>query len=174
MLEIKNATELKKMNNVVNNNIMKINSQLKEAESELKLLNSVERSSKWFKELLPILQELHSNTDNTGILKTIISYTTVINAHVEGLIGFDEGWITSIQIKILSTRRKCIPDTFHKHVHHRNWYYDIYALKDKYPTACINTHKVDKISLIGQALESLNAWCLHRLYTLEENPRFCR
>lgn len=174
MFEVKNASELESMSKVVSNNVANLTSQLKEAESELKLLNMVKQTSKWFDSILPVLQELvNGDRDNTEVLKKVITNTMLMDCHFTALIGFDEGWITSIQVKVTSVRRKLVPDEFHKHVHHRNWYTSVPELKDKYPTVEIGK-KVDKIALIARSIESISAWCLHRVYILEENPRFCR
>lgn len=174
MLEIKNASEIETMDRNTQEKLSQLHTQLNEAESELKLLNHMKRSSKWFEELLVNLKELENDGDNITILKKTISQTLFFYNHIDALIGFDEGWLTSIEIQILHVRGQVVPKVFHEYGHHRDWYHDVYALKDNYPIAYIDDTKAKKISLIGKAVESINVWCLHRLYVLDENPSFRR
>lgn len=174
MLEVKNVNEIETMNVCVQERISQLQSQMSEAEIELKLLSLVERTSRWFEELLPILTELDNDARNIDVLKKTIRQTRRIDSYIDGLLGFDEGWLTTVQIKITSIRKRLVPMVFHDYLHHRNWFNDIYALVETYPMAYLNNSKVDKICLIIKAIESINAWCLHQLYVLDENPRLGR
>ena len=175
MLEVKNVLDMETIKNNTEEKISQLQSQINEAENELKLLDSMRRSSKWFEELLTTLKELENNSDNIDILKKTIRQThSMYYDQINALIGFEEGWLTTIEIQILNIRGHVVPKVFHEYSPHRNWYDDIYALKDNYPTAYISDSKTKKISLIGKAIESIGAWCLHRLYVLDENPRFGR
>lgn len=173
MLEIKNASEIETMDRNTQEKLSSLHTQLNEAESELKLLIQMRRSSKWFEELVAILKELE-NGENIEILKKTIRQTYTISNYINALIGFDEGYLTSIEVPILHVRGQVVPRVFHEYGRHRDWYDEIYALKDSYPTAYFSDTKIKKISLIGKAIESINAWCLHRLYVLDENPRLGR
>lgn len=174
MLEVKNVSEIEIMDRDTQDRMSQLKAQIKEAESELELFKLMKQTSKWFESVLPILQELDGNRDNIEVLKKVISYTMLTHHNFTGLIGFDENWILPIETKVISIRLKLVPTAFHEYGHHRNWYDEINALKDRYPTTYINDTKVKKISLIGKAIESINAWCLHRLYVLDENLRFFR
>lgn len=174
MLELKNVVDIETMDRDTQERLSSLHSQLNDAESELKLLNYMRRSSEWFEDLLAVLKELENNSEDIDILKKAIRQTRTVYTYIYALVGFDESWLTSIEIQILHIRGEVVPRIFHEYTHNRDWYRDIYALKDNYPTAYIGDTKVKKISLIGKAIESINAWCLHRLYVLDENPRLGR
>ena len=165
-MEAINATTQEKLS--------QLQSQMKETENELKLLDYMRRFLKWFENLIPTLKELEDDDTNIDILKKLIRQTRLEYTHITALIGFEERLVTSIEIQVMTARERIVPRIFHEYVHHRNWYHEIYALKDDYPTAYINDSKVKKISLIGKSIESINAWCLHRLYVLDENPKLGR
>lgn len=174
MLEIKNVLDMEAINATTQEKLSQLQSQMKETENELKLLDYMRRFLKWFENLIPTLEELEDDETNIDILKKLIRQTRLEYTHITALIGFEEGLVTSIEIQVMTAREQIVPRIFHEYGHHRNWFHEIYALKDDYPTAYINDSKVKKISLIGKSIESINTWCLHRLYVLDENPKLGR
>lgn len=173
MLEIKNANEIEALVGSTNNSIGELRSQLDTTETELKLLESAKKTSKWFDESITLIHQLEAG-ENIEILKEIISHFLYVENKVEGMIAFDESWLANVSEPILSFRIKNVPDTFHKWSIHQDWFKRVYELKDKYPSAYIETSKSNYIWLITQSIESIGAWCMHRLYILDEQPRFFR
>lgn len=173
MLEIKNANEIEVVVDSTNNTITALRSQLDTAETELKLLDAASRTEKWVTEAIDLIHQLESD-ETVEILKEIISHFLYFESKVEGMIAFDESWLNNISEPILSFRRKNVPDTFYKWSIHQDWYTGVYKLKDKYPSAYIETTKSNYIGLITKSIESISAWCMHRLYILDEKPRFFR
>lgn len=174
MLEVKNVVDMEAINNNTEEKLSQLQSQMKEAENELKLLDSMRRFSKWFEDLYVALKELENDDTNIDILKKVIRQTRLQYTHITALIGFEEGWVTSIEIKVLTARERIVPRIFHEYGHHRDWFHEVYTLKDSYPSTYVNDTKAKKISLIGRSIESINSWCLHKLYVLDENPRLGR
>ena len=162
------------INNSTEEKLSQLQSQMKEAENELKLLDSMRRFSKWFEDLYGALKELENDDTNIDILKKVIRQTRLQYTHITALIGFEESWVTSIEIKVLTARERIVPRIFHEYGHHRDWFHEVYTLKDSYPSTYVNDNKAKKISLIGRSIESINSWCLHKLYVLDENPRLGR
>lgn len=173
MLEIKNANEIEVLVDSTNNTITELRSQLDTADTELKLLESAKITSKWFDESITLIHQLEAG-ENIEILKEIISHFLYFESKVEGMIAFDESWLATVSEPILSFRRKNVPDTFYKWSIHQNWFTGVYKLKDKYPLAYVETDKSNYIGLITKSIESISAWCMHRLYILDEHPRFHR
>lgn len=173
MLEIKNANEIEVLVDSTNNTIAELRSQLDTAETELKLLESAKRTSKWFDESITLIHQLEAG-ENIEILKKIISHFLYVENYVEGMIAFDESWLVNISVPLISFRGKAVPDTFHNWSSHKDWFNMVYTMKDKYPTQYISAAKSDYIGVINKSIESIGAWCLHRLYVLDENPRFFR
>lgn len=173
MLEIKNSNEIEALVDITNSTITELRSQLDTAETEVKLLKSAKKTSKWFDESITIIHQLEAN-ETVELLKKVISHFRYYESNVEGMIAFDESWLVNISEPILSFRRKNVPDTFHKWSIHQDWFRGVYKLKDKYPSAYIETTKSNYIGLITQSIESISAWCMHRLYIIDEKPRFFR
>ena len=174
MLEVKNVLDMEAMNTSRQEKLSQLQSQMKETENELALLNTMRRFSEWFEDLSATLKELESDDTNIDILKKVIRQTRIQYNYINALIGFEESWVTSIEIKVLTARERIVPRIFHEYGHHRDWFHEVYTLKDSYPSTYVNDNKAKKISLIGRSIESINAWCLHRLYVLDENPKLGR
>lgn len=51
MLEVKNVVDMEAINNSTEEKLSQLQSRMKEAENELKLLDSMRRFSKWFEDL---------------------------------------------------------------------------------------------------------------------------
>ena len=173
MLEIKNANEIEALVGSTNNSIVELRSQLDTAEKEAKLLQRASKTEKWVTEAINLIYQLEVD-ENVKTLKKVISHFRYYESNVEGMIAFDESWLINISEPILSFRRKNVPDTFHKWSIHQDWFRGVYKLKDKYPSAYIETTKSNYIGLITQSIESISAWCMHRLYIIDEKPRFFR
>ena len=158
MLGIKNVADIEKV-------LFEKESQIKECSTDLVLLKKAQRSSKWIVNLLDIIQHLLDGGESIEILKKIATNTWLLDTFIEGFTAFDEGWLSDIEIELFSIRKKIIPLRFHDYIAHRRLEY---LYKESVDT------KVRKICSIIQTIESINAWCLHRLYVLDENPRFGR
>ena len=159
MLEIK-------ANDNIESIVVEKEQMIEKCKDELRLLSKAQRTAKWVDGLLDNIRQLRQSGENVDTLKELISDTWLIYDHVEGLIAFDAGWLTNIEITVVSLRKQIVPKTFHNWLSHNsyNHLYSVYR----------DDTKIKKINIIVNAVESINAWCMHRLYVLDENPRFYR
>ena len=132
------------------------------------MLKTIEQTSKWIEEAVLIFRQLEVDESKEN-LKEAIYHLRSFEKYIEGMISLDDNEFTEFYEKVLSFVRKTVPDTFRKWSMHHDWYGDIEA---KYPS--LSRSKSDMIGLMGNSLESICAWSMHRLYVLDEHPRFRR
>ena len=86
MLEVKNNDNIETI-------IADKESQIKECNNDLLLLKKAQRSSKWIRNLLPIIQQLLDGVESIEILKKIVTNTWLLDTYIEGFTAFDGGWL---------------------------------------------------------------------------------
>lgn len=136
---------------------------IQKCKEELALLHKAQKTNRWFTEILDTVNQL-VEAENIEVLKKVIRKARFVDNHVEGFITFDEGLLTSMEIRIMIARNKIVPNQFHEHFTHR---------MNHLPAGIDDTH-IKKINIIVKSIETISAWCLHRLYVLDENPKFGR
>lgn len=132
------------------------------------MLKSVEQTKKWIEESVIIFRQLEVD-ESMENLKEVIYHIRSFEKYIEGMISISESEFTTFYETVLSFVRRIVPDTFRKWSMHHDWYGDV---EDKYPS--LARSKSDMIGLTCNSLESICAWCMHRLYILDEHPRFRR
>lgn len=163
MLKLKNVVD-------VEDEILNQKALIKDAQNRLNLLKSIKSTAYWFVEFIELLHKLEED-ESIDTLKDVFAKSRTYHFNMDGLIGFDDVWLKEIQTEIRRIREKIIPQQFHR------------SCINIYNEACINDAKLkynslytytkkSYIELILGSLDSISSWCLHRIYVLDENPKF--
>lgn len=144
--------------------------QLKDIQHQLEFVKSVEKTSQWFDEFIGLLEKLKEK-ETPDILKKVMFKSKSYRKNMDGLVGFDIDWLKDIQSTISKIRRQLVPDRFHMYSYST---YNVECIREaKLEYSILYTATKDEtITLLFHTMDSICAWCLHRLYVLDENPSF--
>lgn len=172
-MKSKNVSDIEKLINGFYYDIENLENKIDDINDKIHLLEASHKTSIWIDDILKLANDLKGD-ENIDTVISFIQKSANIDSHVTGFILFDKSWLDSIREALESTTNAIVPKTFNEWSYHHNRMIGIMDMVETYDFISLKDIHRTKITKIIKLIETINAWCLHRWYVLDENPTLAR